>query len=296
MNTISEIMKRAYQDHKVIPSFNIPHLEMMEPVIRALKDTDTFALIAVARLEWRKFQAQSIDAIADCYGKYGDFRCTRLHLDHIPVIDEDGFRVDYMKDISHAIDVGFHSVMVDGSLLGLSENIACTKRVVDYAHARQIPVEAELGAVLGHESGPLPEYEELFKSKRGFTKVGDAKRFAQETGVDWLSVAVGSIHGAISPSALDRKKVTARLDIERLTEIDKSLGLPLVLHGGSGIDLSYLLKAFEQGIGKLNIGTEIRQTFEQETSVAKGQQKLYAKILEIVESLQISGSAGTLNF
>ena len=90
----------------------------------------------------------------------------RLHLDHVPVIDEDNQRVDYLPIFQEAIDVGYESVMIDGSRLPLDENIAATRQVVELAHAAGVPVEAELGAVLGHEDGPLPSYEELFASGR----------------------------------------------------------------------------------------------------------------------------------
>jgi len=103
---------------------------MLEPVVRALRDADSFGLIAVARPEWEKFQAGSPEAVAAEYRKWQDLRHTRLHLDHVPVLDEDNLRVDYLAIIRRALDAGFESVMVDGSRLPLEENIACTKAVV----------------------------------------------------------------------------------------------------------------------------------------------------------------------
>ena len=201
MLTTNEIIRRAWKSGTVVPSYNIPCLPMLEPVVRALRDADSFGLIAVARPEWEKFQAGSPEAVAAEYRKWQDLRHTRLHLDHVPVLDEDNLRVDYLAIIRRALDAGFESVMVDGSRLPLEENIACTKAVVALAHARGIPVEAELGAVMGHESGPLPPYEELFASGKGFTDPGEARRFVEESGADWLSVAFGNIHGAVSAAA-----------------------------------------------------------------------------------------------
>ena len=86
-------------------------------------------------------------------------RATALHLDHVPVIDEENRRVDWKPIIQECLDLGFNSVMVDGSRLSLEENISVTRQVVEMAHAVDVPVEAELGAVLGHEKGPLPPYE-----------------------------------------------------------------------------------------------------------------------------------------
>ena len=186
----------------------------------------------------------------------------RLHLDHVPVVDEDGQRIDYLSIIQLAIDLGYHSVMVDGSRLSLEENIAATKKVAALAHQAGIPCEAELGAVLGHEAGPLPPYDELFASGKGFTKVDEARRFVAETGCDWLSVAIGNIHGAISEGFKDQKKIAACLNLEHLESLFQTTGVPLVLHGGSGIPREYVLAAFKKGIAKINIGTEIRQVYE----------------------------------
>ena len=161
-----------------------------------------------------------------------------------------------------AIDLGYHSVMVDGSRLPLDENISATRQVAALAHQAGIPCEAELGAVLGHEAGPLPPYDELFASGKGFTKVDEARRFVAETGCDWLSVAIGNIHGAISEGFKDQKKIAARLNLEHLESLFQATGVPLVLHGGSGIPRDYVLAAFKKGIAKINIGTEIRQTYE----------------------------------
>jgi fructose-bisphosphate aldolase class II len=186
----------------------------------------------------------------------------RLHLDHIPVIDEDGRRIDPLDIIREAIELGFDSVMVDGSRLDLEENIRETRRVVELAHGADIPCEAELGAVLGHEEGPLPPYEELFRSGRGFTDPQEAARFVAESGCDWLSVAFGNIHGRISQAARDEQKVAARLDIRHLETIREAAGVPLVLHGGSGIQQRYVLEAMKTGIAKMNIGADIRQAYE----------------------------------
>jgi len=131
----------------------------------------------------------------------------RLHLDHVPVIDEDNLDVDYTEIINRALSAGYQSVMVDASRLNLKDNIKATAKVVKLAHAYNVPVEAELGAVLGHEAGPLPPYEELFSSGKGFTSVEEAQKMVKETQVDWLSVSIGNIHGAISQASRNEKKL-----------------------------------------------------------------------------------------
>ncbi len=286
------LVLRARRCGIVIPAFNIPYLPMMEPVVRALHDCNSFGLVMVARLEWLKFQAGSLRAVRDEYRKVGDRRHTRLHLDHVPVIDEDNRRVDFEHVIGEALDLGYESVMVDGSRLPLAENIACTHTVVRQA-AGMVPVEAELGAVLGHESGPLPPYEEIFAARRGFTVSGEAARFVAESGADWLSVAIGNIHGAISAAAKQREKPRARLDLEHLSSLHDAVGIPLVLHGGSGIDPACVLEGIRRGIAKINVATAIRQPYERalERGVPDAQDEVYRTMCALLtDELRVKDS------
>lgn len=262
MPSSAEIVRAAGAAGLAVPAFNIPYLPMMEPVCRAVADSDAFAFVEVARLEWTKFEAKGPAAVIEEFRRFADRDHLRLHLDHVPVIDEDGLRVDYLGIVREALDLGYDSVMVDGSRLPLDENIAATRAVADAAHAAGVPCEAELGAILGHEDGPMPPYEEVFASGRGFTKIDEARRFARESGCDWLSVAVGNIHGAISAAFKDRKKDEAKLDLEHLARLHEAAGVPLVLHGGTGIKKEYLQAATRSGIVKINVGTEIRQPYE----------------------------------
>ena len=294
--SVGDIMQVSWENDTVIPGFNIPYLPMMEPVVKALRDTQTFGLIMVARLEWVKFKSGSIREIYKEYKKLEDLKYTRLHLDHVPVIDEDNLQVDFVKDISEALDLGYHSVMIDGSRLSLTENMAKTKQIVDLAHSSSVPVEAELGAVLGHEKGPLPPYEELFATAKGFTCPEEAKRFVDETQVDWLSVAIGSIHGAIS-EARKEKKQEARLSIPHLDLINKAIRKPLVLHGGTGIRKEYLMESFKNGISKINIATAIRQPYEKmvDKSLKAAQDAVYEEMLDIIHhQLEIAGTANKI--
>ena len=300
--SLNKIMRKAQEKGIVIPAFNIAYLPMVEPIARTLKNLKTFGLIEVARPDVEKFGAKSFAAVAMEYKKCADTRFMRLHLDHVPVIDEEGKEVEWKKIIEEALALGYDSVMIDGSRLPLQENIAATREVVRIAHKKNIPVEAELGAVLGHEKGPLPSYEELFRTGKGFTRVDEAKRFVQETGVDWLSVAIGSIHGAISGAAKDKAKVEARLNIEHLKKIKKITGVPLVLHGGSGINRLSVLEGIKNGITKINVGTEIRQTYEnalkdreRHEDIKHAQKKLTIRITELIRDYyKIEGSANTL--
>ena len=293
-----QLIQRAAHAGTVIPAFNIPYLPMVEPVARALKDCNSVGLIVVARLEWEKFESKSLEAVRDEYEKFKSPAHTRLHLDHVPVIDEDDRRVDYPAIITRAIAAGYESVMVDGSRLPFDENVACTRAIAQLAHASNIPVEAELGAVMGHESGPLPPYEELFASGKGFTDPDEAARFVQATGVDWLSVAIGNIHGAISAATKGQQKVAARLDIQHLDRIHQKTGIPLVLHGGTGIRKKFILDSIRHGIAKINVATAIRQPYERHLAkgVIAAQDAVYAAMLTVIrDELEVQNSNHRLN-
>jgi fructose-bisphosphate aldolase class II len=293
-----ELVLRACKAGIAIPAFNIPYLPMMEPVVSALKDCNSLGLVMVARLEWEKFESRSLEAIRDEYDKVKLPGHTRLHLDHVPVIDEDGLRVDYEAIIRRAITAGYESVMVDGSRLPLEENIACTRKIADLAHAAGLPLEAELGAVMGHEAGPLPSYEELFASGKGFTDPDEAMRFVEATGADWLSVAIGNIHGAISSATKGNQKVAAKLDIAHLDKIHQKTAIPLVLHGGTGISKEYIMASLQHGIAKINVATAIRQPYEQmaKKGVRQAQDAVYATMLTVIrEDLEVQNSADILN-
>ena len=244
MNT-REVILKAREKGKCVPAFNVPHIPMVKPIIEAIRDENSVAMIQVARVEWEKMKAESLERIAEEYDRYKDYQ-----------------RVDYRSLIERAIRAGYQSVMIDGSRLPLEENISATREAADLAHAAQIPCEAELGAVMGHENKVMPPYEEIFASKMGFTRLDEAKRFAEESKCDWLSVAVGNIHGAVAEAVRNQKKPEAKIDVAHVAELYRAVGIPLVLHGGSGIQHQYILDAISAGIAKINVGTELRQTYE----------------------------------
>lgn len=287
MKKTAEIIKKAKEEGVVIPAFNIPYLPMMEPVIQAVADQDSFALIETAQIEWKKFESKGPKEVYEEFIKWENPDHVRLHLDHVPVIDEEQKRVDFLTIIKEAIKLGYQSVMVDGSRLSLDENIEATRQVTELAHEAGIACEAELGAVLGHEPGPLPPYEEIFKTGKGFTNVDEAERFVRETGCDWLSVAIGNIHGAVSDALRDQKKPAAKLNIEHLRKLSETTQIPLVLHGGSGVQREYVLEAIKNGIAKVNVGTEIRQVYEKALKdtdkVSAAQEATYDSVVGLIK-------------
>jgi fructose/tagatose bisphosphate aldolase len=277
---VNDYMKKAYEKGILIPAFNAAYPEMAKPICETLKRLNTYGMLEVARPDIEKFGIESFTQIYHEYKKHADPDWVPIHQDHVPIIDEDWKKVDYWSLLNEAMDLGYNSIMVDGSRLPLEENIKITGEVVETAHSKNIPVEAELGAVMGHEEGPLPPYEELFSSGKGFTTPEDAERFTRETGVDWLSVAVGNIHGAITGVAKDEKKLEARLNIEHLRKLN-------------------LLEAIKNGLTKINIGTDIRQAYEQtlrESNDIEKAQKAVSDRMEylIVDYFGIKGSKSLL--
>ena len=292
-------MKKAYERGILVPAFNAAYPEMVKPICDTLKALDTYGMLEVARPVIEKFGAISFTVIYEEYKRHGDPEFVPIHQDHVPIIDEDFLEVDYRTLTEEALSLGYDSVMIDGSRLSLDENIRFTRQIVEMAHAKETPVEAELGAVLGHENGPPPPYEELFKSGKGFTRPEDAERFVRETEVDWLSVAIGNIHGAITGAAKDEKKLNAQLNIEHLKKLRDVTGIPLVLHGGSGIQKKYILEAIKNGLTKLNIGTEIRQAYEKtlrQTHDVEKAQDAVCNSMEylIVEYYELKGTKSSL--
>ncbi|EPZ52988.1 hypothetical protein N007_18840 [Alicyclobacillus acidoterrestris ATCC 49025] len=160
-----------------------------------------------------------------------------LHLDHGKSVER----------CIQAIDAGFSSVMIDGSHLPINENIAMTKQVVDYAHLRGVSVEAEVGTVGGMEDGLIGGVK--------YADPNECLRLVQETGVDALAAALGSVHGPYQGEP--------RLGFEEMKQISTMVNVPLVLHGASGIPGHQIKKAIEFGHAKINVNTECVQAWAQ---------------------------------
>ena len=169
-----------------------------------------------------------------------------LHLDHT---------YDF-EMIVKAVEAGFDSVMIDGSKLPFEENVALTRKVVEYAHAHDVAVEAELGNIGGADQLETGGDRELF------TVPAQAKEFVERTGCDSLAISVGTAHG-VYPTA------NPRIDFERLAEIREAIDVPLVLHGGSGLPMETVQKAIRGGIVKLNIATDLELIFQRVMGVGR---------------------------
>jgi len=155
-----------------------------------------------------------------------------------------GLHLDHCSDYDYiigAINDGFASVMVDGSMYSFEKNVELSRKVTETAHILGAEVEGEIGHVGLAQQGSE-------KAESDYTTSDSAFKFCEETKIDYLTIAIGSAHGEYTKPP--------KLDIDRLKEIDATTDTPLVLHGGSGIPHEELEKAFSQGINKFNLGTE----------------------------------------
>lgn len=258
-----EMFKKALEGKYAIGAYNVNNMEILQAIAEAAEETRSPIILQVSAGA-RKYANQTYliklveAALATTTVPIA------LHLDH-------GADFEICKA---CIDGGFSSVMIDGSRFPLEENIALTKQVVDYAHARGVSVEAELGKLAGVEDDV-----NVSASDAKYTNVEEAVKFVKETGCDSLAIAIGTSHGAYKFSG------EARLDFDRLAEIKKAVNavvgydFPIVLHGASsvpeylvekcnkyggklpnakGVPEEMLAFAAKNGVAKINIDTDLR--------------------------------------
>ena len=238
---LTPILADARKNHYAVPAFDVGNYEMVRAVIDVCEEERSPAIFMLlkADLEGRG-QKMLIDMIKSAASTATVPVC--IHLDH----------ATSYEDIVSCIEDGATSVMYDGSRLSLEENIANTRRVVEYAHPRGITVEAELGHVTDaigglSETGGVAEDEPAIEDC--LTQPDQVVRFVKETEVDCLAVAIGTAHGVYVS--------TPELHFDRLTEIEDVCPCPLVLHGGSGTPDAAVQKAISLGITKINIFSEV---------------------------------------
>ncbi|MBR0577373.1 class II fructose-bisphosphate aldolase [Proteiniclasticum sp. BAD-10] len=235
MMNLTEAFKRQHH----IVAFNFFNAETLSGILEAAKEEGKIVIASFGESYIPQMPLSVAAALAKAYGKALDISFV-LHLDHAT-------RVETVKE---AIDAGFTSVMFDGSKLPLDENIQKTAEVVAYAHARGVSVEGELG-YLNKEDGS-DDVAVIY------TSVEDSLRFTRETQVDALAIAVGNAHGLY--------KSEPRIGLDRISEIARLTQTPLVLHGSSGISNVVLQEAFERGIRKINVNTELALAASQAAS------------------------------
>ena len=226
-----EMFKKAVDGGYAIPAFNFNTMEQMQAIVQAAVETKSPVIMQVSKGARQYANATILRYMAQGAVEYAkELGCPNpqivLHLDH-----GDSFEL-----CKSCIDTGFSSVMIDGSALPYEENIALTKKVVEYAHAHDVTVEAELGVLAGVE-------DEVASEVSPYTKPEEVVDFATRTGCDSLAISIGTSHGAykFKPEQCTRDPKTGKLvppplAFDVLHEIEKKLpGFPIVLHGSSSV-------------------------------------------------------------
>lgn len=231
---MKKMLNKAKENKYAVAHLNINNLEWARFILEECEANNSPVILGVSEGAVRYIGGYDVvSSIVKALIK--DLEITipvALHLDH-------GSSFEACKS---AIDAGFTSVMIDASRFELDENIRITKEVVNYAHPKNVTVEAEIGHVGGEEDGIANELM--------YAKVDECIIFANETNIDFLAPALGSVHGLY--------KGEPKLDFERMLEIKEKTNLPLVLHGGTGIPDEMIRKAIECGICKINVNTELQ--------------------------------------
>ena len=273
-----EMFKRAINGGYAIPAFNFNNMEQLQAIIKATSELRSPVILQVskgarnyANQTLLRYMAQGAVAYAKELGC--EHPEIALHLDH-----GDSFEL-----CKSCVDFGFSSVMIDGSSLPYEENVALTKKVVEYAHQFDVTVEGELGVLAGVE-------DEVSSEVSHYTKPEEVIDFTQRTGVDSLAISIGTSHGAykFKPEQCTRDPKTGRLvppplAFDVLDEIMVKLpGFPIVLHGSSSVPQKYvdminkyggkmpdavgipedqLRKASKSAVCKINIDSDSRLAF-----------------------------------
>ena len=231
-----ELFAKAVKGGYAIPAYNFNNMEQLQAIIQACVETESPLILQVskgareyANQTLLRYMAQGAVEYAKEINN-GKLIPIVLHLDHGP---------DF-ETCKSCIDFGFSSVMIDGSHLPYEENIAETRKVVEYAHAHDVTVEGELGVLAGVE-------DDVKADTHTYTRPEEVEDFVKRTGVDSLAIAIGTSHGAYKFKPGDDPKI--RLDI--LAEIEKRIpGFPIVLHGSSSVPQD-LVKIINENGGKL---------------------------------------------
>lgn len=256
--TSKEMFEKAYKGKYAIGAFNVNNMEIIQGIVGAAQIEKSPLILQVSAGARKYANPIYLKKLVEAAIEETDLPIV-LHLDH-------GEDFDICKA---CVDDGFTSVMIDGSSLPFEENIALTKKVVEYAHSKGVVVEAELGRLAGIEDAINVDEKDAI-----FTDPDEAVEFVERTGVDSLAIAIGTSHGAF------KFKGEPQLDFERLEKISKLLpNFPLVLHGASsvpqefveltnkyggqvpgaqGVPEAMLSQATKLGVCKINIDTDLR--------------------------------------
>ncbi|MCI2068527.1 MAG: class II fructose-bisphosphate aldolase [Bacilli bacterium] len=230
---LKDVFKYAEEHKCAIGAFNTPNLENLKAVLDTVEKYNVPVIISHAQLHEPVANLDFIGPVMVLMAKKAKVPVV-VHLDH-------GETVDY---IHRALDIGFTSVMFDGSLTPYDENVANTRATVALAKKYGATVEAEVGIIGGRE---LPGDSAKMKPEDMYTKPELAKRFVNDTKIDALACAFGTVHGIYHTKP--------KLSFDTIKNVRAAVGIPLVMHGGSGVSPEDYIKAIAAGIEKINYYT-----------------------------------------
>ena len=236
--SMTEMLNKALEGKYAVGQFNINNLEWTQAILAAAQEEKSPVILGVSEGAARHMGGFKT-VVMMVKGLLEDMKITvpvAIHLDH-------GSSFDKCKE---AIDAGFTSVMIDASHHPFEENIETTKAVVEYAHAKGVSVEAELGTVGGQE-------DEVVADGLIYADAQECKELVEKTGIDCLAPALGSVHGPY--------KGEPNLGFKEMEEIKNLTNMPLVLHGGTGIPEADIKKSISLGTSKINVNTENQIAF-----------------------------------
>lgn len=242
MMTLKECVENARKNKVAVGHFNISNSDGFWAIVLAAKEVGVPVIIGASEGERDFIGTKELAAMVKTY-RESTGQQVYLNADHT-------YSFEKVKDV---IDAGYDSVIFDGTELSIDENIATTKKCVEYAESvnPDIVVEAEIGFI-GKSSKLLDHIPE---GVGRFTLVEEALSFVKETGIDMLAPAVGNVHGMVKGGEPD-------LNIERINEISKAVGIPLVLHGASGNSVEDIKNSIKAGISIVHINTELRVAYK----------------------------------
>ena len=247
MKTLRQYIQDARDGGYAIGHFNISNLEGLHGIYNAAKKLDLPVIIGVSEGEQKFAGLEEVVALVK----------TIRERDNYPIFLNADHHASF-ESVKACVDAGFDMVIIDGTKLSFEENVAVTKKCVDYVKAfnqeneKDVLVEAELGYI-----GSGSDIKDSIPEGAGIlTTPEDAKRFVEETGVDLFAPSVGSIHGII-------KTGKPHIDTELVKKISQATGSPLVLHGGSGLRDEDVTNAIKSGISVVHINSELRLAFRE---------------------------------
>ncbi|XOJ01512.1 class II fructose-bisphosphate aldolase [Paenibacillus polymyxa] len=281
-------MKDAEAKNYAVGAYNVNNLELIRGIIAAAEDSQSPVILSFAEVHIPLVPLEVIAPIMLEAARKAKVPVA-VHLDH---------GQDH-EILIRAMKLGFSSIMFDGAHLQLEENIRQTNEISKIAKALGVSVEAELGKILRPEGGGDEEEEEEYDPDDIYTNPKEAKTFIENTNIDALAVAYGTAHGVYTKEPV--------LDFDRLQLIKDITGMPLVMHGGSGLDEAAYVKSIQCGIRKLNyysnMAFEVANTIQSKLNENRAQNKksyyhdlskwaMEAIQEDIVRTMRIFGSAG----